>query len=308
MDHFNDFDAVFSSKPDLAYDQQTIDQILRNRRSLENELFFDRLLKSLGVAQTTQLYPPRSNQDLRNLHERIITAPRADHQKQSLVYYILKDIPKAAQAAQSFADSCFLPKKYQIFIDGIWYLDKLKLEKALEFLTDPSLTPTFPSEILYTLCRHAPPENPTLALTYYHTVSPPLTTTKVLDAFFAVYCRGSITEAFFFSRSQGEHIHRHLFEKLVSFVHAEAGGTIRATRGVELIGLPFNEEEETWFEEYLVEGKGRSLYGAKDSVMMRKILTGRAREAVEFGKDLSGKVIDGVNWTSLMDGLQQDKA
>ena len=77
---------------------------------------------------------------------------------------------------------------------------------------------------------------------------------------------------------------------------------------MELIGLPFNEEEETWFEEYLVEGKGRSLYGAKDSVMMRKILTGRAREAVEFGKDLSGKVIDGVNWTSLMDGLQQDKA
>ena len=51
MDELDQFDSVFGSDPSLAYNNQTVDHILRNRRSLENELFFDRLLNALGVNQ-----------------------------------------------------------------------------------------------------------------------------------------------------------------------------------------------------------------------------------------------------------------
>ena len=51
MEDFEQFEAVFGFRPDIAYDHQTVDHVLRNRRALENELFFDRLLKALGVSQ-----------------------------------------------------------------------------------------------------------------------------------------------------------------------------------------------------------------------------------------------------------------
>ena len=142
-----EFEAVFGAKPDLAYQSQTIEQIVRNRRSLENELFFDRLLTAVKIDQgilttarpyhvcslvlASNLYPPRSNQDLRNLCRLILASASPDHQKQSLIYYILKDIPNSSQSAEVFARSSFMPNKYQIFIDGIWFLDRLMFEVHL---------------------------------------------------------------------------------------------------------------------------------------------------------------------------------
>ena len=76
----------------------------------------------------SKLYPPRSNQDLRTLHERIVSSPSPDHHKQSLLYYILKDIPHSSQLAESFAKDYFLPSKYKIFVDGLWFLDRLRFE------------------------------------------------------------------------------------------------------------------------------------------------------------------------------------
>ena len=44
-----DFDGVFGSEPSVAFSSQTIQQIPHFRSLLENELFFDRLLKAVGV-------------------------------------------------------------------------------------------------------------------------------------------------------------------------------------------------------------------------------------------------------------------
>lgn len=51
MDEFEDFETVFSFKSDYAFDHKTVEVILANRRTLENELFFDRLLRVLGIRQ-----------------------------------------------------------------------------------------------------------------------------------------------------------------------------------------------------------------------------------------------------------------
>ena len=45
------FETVFGDKRDITYNNQIAEQIVRNRRSLENELFFDRLLHALGLAK-----------------------------------------------------------------------------------------------------------------------------------------------------------------------------------------------------------------------------------------------------------------
>ncbi|KAL8713882.1 MAG: hypothetical protein Q9220_002028 [cf. Caloplaca sp. 1 TL-2023] len=276
MDDFENFDSLFAFDPDCAYSEQTISKIIKNRRTANNELFIDRLFKALGLEKSSKPYPPRSNQDLRALHERIIESSSPDHHKQSVLYYILQDIPdKGFHPAPKFVKSVFLPEKYRIFIDGIWYLDRCKFEKALDYLTEPVLTPTFPEEILYLLCTHPDQHDDKLPLAYYYTVSPPITSPKVLEALFSTIAKSSVTEAFFWVRKQIESSQRNLFEQLISASMEGPEGEDRARRSVELVHLPFNKAEETWFDKFLRDGRGRTFAGAKDALEVRAIATGR---------------------------------
>lgn len=49
MDDFDEFEAVFGNNSNIAYEKPAADEIRQRRRSLEGELFIDRLLKALGV-------------------------------------------------------------------------------------------------------------------------------------------------------------------------------------------------------------------------------------------------------------------
>ena len=181
-------------------------------------------------------------------------------------------------------------------------------KRALDHLTEPSLIPTFTGEILYTLCKHASNNNAILPLAYFQAVSPAIASDRVLDTFFTIMCRASITETFFFSRSYGDTIHQRLFEKLLTFVHADAGGTARATRGVELISLPFSELESTWFNEFLTHGRGKTLYGSSDTVIMRNIAMGEVPHVSGDSRHRSGPKIGAVDWTLLVDNMKQSLA
>ena len=171
----------------------------------------------------------------------------------------------------------------------------------MDFLTEPALIPTFPEEILYTLCRHA--HNATLPIAYYQSVSPAIISAKVLETYFLTLCRVSITEAFYFSRTQGDLNHRILFEKLIGFVHANSHGAIKATRGVELISLPLDKDEENWFKEYLEEGKGRRLAGSNDTLIMRAFASGRLDSVPQDRRTGNSRKIDGVDWHTLRGAL-----
>lgn len=175
----------------------------------------------------------------------------------------------------------------------------LRQQRALDYLTEPALTPTFPEEILYTLCRHTPQDDVTLPIAYYQTVSPSIKSGKVLETYFLTLCRASITEAFYFSRTHGELNHRVLLEKLITFVHANSGGATKANRGVELISLPLSEDEEAWFNEYLNDGKGSTLPGATDTLIMRGISTGRPDPNLQHRRRASSQKIGGINWETL---------
>lgn len=334
------FDEIFSLDPEYTYPGKTNDEIVFHRGSLGGKLFFDRLLELLHIDrgqpehhlvlisnaksdQATKRYPPRSNADLRRLWEKIVSSTRPDHHKQSLLYYILLDCQDEVAAAEEFVDQCHLPEKYITFMKGLWLMDRMQFEvrlllynqtrdvnnlieafqTALEFLTEPSLLPTFAEEILLTLARHAPDNDPSLALAYYHTISPVLTSLRPLEALFFVMCQASVTEAFYFSRRQAESTQKQLLEQLISYVLSYTRGEDRAAKSLELVNLPFSQQEEDWFEEYLGAGEGKMLHGAKDTVTMRRIGTGRFREALADVNGPNGRKIDGVNWEALRLGL-----
>lgn len=56
MAPWEQFEATFYFNKSIAYDKKTVEQILVNRRSLENQLFIDRLLGLLGVKGGTYLF------------------------------------------------------------------------------------------------------------------------------------------------------------------------------------------------------------------------------------------------------------
>lgn len=150
MAPWEEFDAIFHFNKNFTYDGKVIAQIIKNRGALENQLFADRLLELLGVQSgtyssassnsnpvsrtnnaniiVTNIYPPVSNSDLRALIRHIVSSELDIHQKQSLIYYILKDCRAPGDAAAQFARKCHLPEKYRLFIEGLWHLDRLEFK------------------------------------------------------------------------------------------------------------------------------------------------------------------------------------
>lgn len=190
---------------------------------------------------------------------------------------------------------------------------KLKLligmtQRAIEYLAEPSLIPTFPDEILYALTLpDIPKHDDSLAIAYYLTVAPPLATEKVQQAFFETLCRSSVTEAFYFSRKYDENHRRNFFKQLVGSVHKSGPGQTRSRRAMELVGLPLGEDEEQWFEESLLHESASSLPGSKDTVMMRRLAMGQVHGIGAELESLGGKKVDGLNWDDLRQSMQHTK-
>ena len=60
MEAFDEFEKVFGSDPNLAYDDSTRRRIERHRHSLEGELFIDKLLAALKITQGSYYFKPRN--------------------------------------------------------------------------------------------------------------------------------------------------------------------------------------------------------------------------------------------------------
>jgi len=112
---------------------------------------------------------------------------------------------------------------------------------ALQYLTHPSLIPTFADEILDVLVR-ASSNDLTLPLAYYHTIQPTLASSRATECLFSALARTSVTEAFYFCRGLAEYTHRHMFEMLVSLVLNNSPSDTIADRCVELVNLPLSTE------------------------------------------------------------------
>lgn len=70
-----------------------------------------------------------------------------------------------------------------------------------------------------------------------------------------------------------------------------------------MVNLPFSAEEEEWFERYLLKGDGRLLKKGKDTLMMRKIGTGKFNEFWSV-EGVSGRTYGGIEWNVIGGGIQ----
>ena len=72
-----------------------------------------------------------------------------------------------------------------------------------------------------------------------------------------------------------------------------------------MISLPFTRDEEAWFCELLTEGAGGSLSGGADTLIMREIVVQQKFRRSRIEDIESRRKIDGVDWTTLSDGMRQ---
>ncbi|PQE13350.1 ELYS-like domain protein [Rutstroemia sp. NJR-2017a BVV2] len=305
MFSFSNFDEVFDFDPDCSYDTIAVQRIEGNRKTLEG-LFVDILMKNASIRRPVKYYPPKTNSDLRNLHKAIVETAGEDHVKLSILYYLLLDFDAPTgrrDYSMSFEQRSFLPQKYQIYIKGLWHMDRLDFESALEYLTYPSLLPTFADEILEVLVRHSK-HDLAVPLAYYHTVHPTLTGSSATESLFSAIARTSVTEAFYFSRGQADSARRHMFELLISAVLSNSSPETIADRSVELVNLPFTQEEEAWFEDYLLRGEGRAIRKGRDTVMMRRIGMGKFSETLSL-KGIGGRSVGGLDWDRLSAAVKE---
>lgn len=96
-----------------------------------------------------------------------------------------------------------------------------------------------------------------------------------------------------------------LFEGLIETALVHIPSSKRADAAIELLNLPLSPDEEVWFEAFLLEGKGRSLHGARDAVVARWIAVGRVGDAWEATRSMSGRRYEGVSWEGIREGLER---
>lgn len=133
-----------------------------------------------------------------------------------------------------------------------------------------------------------------LALSYYYTVQPILSTSSALELLFDAMVRTDVSEALLFSRTQPDYTREILFHRLIAVVLGENHGESNDGAS-ELAFLPFEADEEAWFEEYLTNGDGKGLKKAKDTLLVRKIAGDRFGEISHMrGGGQWGPILAGI--------------
>ena len=82
-------------------------------------------------------------------------------------------------------------------------------------------------------------------------------------------------------------------------MHEEQAGDDRAERALQLVELPFTQEEEQWFEECLIDGKASKLSGSKDTMLMRKFTKGQLKASTGVLNRTKGQKLHGINWEDI---------
>ncbi|KAF2258566.1 hypothetical protein CC78DRAFT_504417 [Lojkania enalia] len=314
-----EYEAVFPNG--IEYSESRIKSIYQWQAQLGGKLFFARLLDLLHI-KGRKIYPPKTRQQLVELHGLIVDAPVALHYKHCLLFYLLKDLSPSfhdyveTDIATVFARDVYLEKRFWTFVEGLWALDHLEVEIAVHNLTHPSIIPTFPDEIMLALLkqRHQPSGAASgeyiLPMAYYNCVKPPLTNEEAKVEFLRYMANRSITEAFYWIRSRPEIERRQLFEIVIEMtleytIHTRISQEYsQEDRAMEFISLPFEKKEEKWVEQFLIEGRGRNFRQAKETVLMMKMATGRLNEVADENL-LKGRNHGDVNWEMLKNGIKR---
>ncbi|OAA57761.1 hypothetical protein ISF_07002 [Cordyceps fumosorosea ARSEF 2679] len=295
---YTQYQQVFPADLHMPYDRKLQQDIEAHRKTLSGVLFIDRVLRTLGIAKA-KAYPPKTDSALKQLHQSVCDASMPTHHKLSLFYYILLDFdgPNGPPyISQDFITASGLPANYQIFMQGLWYMDQLEFASALEYVSHPSLGPDFSDEIIIALVQHAPNDDYTLPLAYYTSVRPVLKSSIAVELLFDAMARTNVTEALLYSRTFPDHAREQLFQRLVASVLDGSHDDKITSQARELVFLPFDTTEDAWFQDFLSHGEGRSLKRAKDMLLVRRIACDRFEELTKYKAN--------NEWAAVLEGIK----
>lgn len=163
-------------------------------------------------------------------------------------------------------------------------------------MSHPSLGPDFSDDIIVALVQHAPYNDYSLPLAYFTSVRPVLKTSAAVELLFDAMARSNVTEALLYSRTFPEHAREQLFQRLIGSVLEGAKGDEITSQASELVFLPFDSTEDTWFEDYLSNGDGRSLKRAKDMLLVRRIACDKFQELSKYKAN--------NQWAAVLEGIK----
>ncbi|KAM3444291.1 hypothetical protein MY4824_000180 [Beauveria thailandica] len=295
---YTKFQQVFPATLQSPYDRKLLQDIDAHRKTLSGVLFIDRVLRALGIAKA-KVYPPKTDNALKQLHQSVCDAAMSTNHKLSLFYYILLDCDGAnnsCYSSQDFVAACGLPTNYQLFMQGLWYMDHLEFGTALEYVSHPSLGPDFSDDVIIALVQHAPEGDYTLPLAYFTSVQPVLKSSVAVKLIFDAMSRTNITEALLYSRTFPDHAREQLFQKLITSVVDASKDDEITMQASELVFLPFDATEDAWFEDFLSNGQGRTVKRAKDMLLGRRIACDRFEELTKYKAN--------NEWAAVLEGIK----
>jgi len=94
-------------------------------------VFTDSLVLNLAAKS----YPPRGDNGLHELHQKVCQSTISAHHKLSVLYYLLLDhddiLGVRSQLAEQFCQKTGIPNKYQILMKGLWHMDRQQFPVCL---------------------------------------------------------------------------------------------------------------------------------------------------------------------------------
>lgn len=92
-----------------------------------------------------KIYPPREGRALHELFQQILASKMSTHHKLSALYYLLLDHDDALGPrmimTEKFALRTGMPKRYQIFMRGLWHMDRLQFQVCNTVKTQTCCSP-----------------------------------------------------------------------------------------------------------------------------------------------------------------------
>ncbi|KAJ3298752.1 Protein ELYS [Borealophlyctis nickersoniae] len=265
------YDLFGSQSLAFPYNNARREDILSRRLRMDDELFFDKLLKSCGLELSQGLYPPTNVEQLEEIFEEISNCQ--PFLRDSFILYLLKDWENGSDL--EYARKAMVQPKYQLAINGYWAFDHGMLQEGLHLLMHPSITQDFPNKVVKTLVmegRHAD------ALQFMQAVHPPIETMEDIRLHMDVLLRTDFMDAFAFQR---KHIdQRDLFMHLLSACFLPKPNVSMVEK---LLELPFNSAEE---ESMVSFCRSADSGAAKDFLIMYYINRGRYSEAISLHDEL----------------------
>lgn len=257
----------------------------------------------------TRLYPPQSANALKTLLSSILENSRLDRlKKYSFIFYLYLD--ESPTAASELASRLQIPEHFVTMISAFHSLDWHQFVPAMAGLTHPAVFPNYTAQILNLLTFHSQnrAEGAKLATIFAQVSARPgeaRAGDPEYNAYFEALKQTDISMAFRVLRGmfpdetpEKKEYLRSLTEFCLS---TKVPPTERSDRAMKFLALPFTVEENTVVERWLQDNSGEIV---KDTLILKKMFSGRWAEAFEDVKANPGKRIDGISWDDLTAGVQ----